>query len=341
MKNKLKAGIMIFLTIAGLTACGNVEEKETVSGITEEIEITSLEQTSEAFETEDIKEEETFNTEMTMTEEEADPYMEFLAGREPLYFHNYMHSSYEGTFYEFEKGYTLDEIIDILKSGYGLEKEPTITYAEMDCGNDQIKELAVCFHGMNIYEPDDDSTLVYIIKNIDSELELCYEYETWARSYSTINYYGYYTSGGSNGATNHGYNSGYVDGSGNWNFINYTEEEMDIEQLSWNDTLGKIPEIAATKTYEGSIVFLTTNFEEIATEEDYYNVERFYSFDVYDPEYTDSDLYTTSVYQQIFDEAGVTVYSLDEIDNMILEREEELGITETIKNGPELIWLSE
>ena len=105
------------------------------------------------------------------------------------------------------------------------------------------------------------------------------------------------------------------------------------------DNLRKIPEVAATKAYEGNIAFYTTTFDEIVTAEDYINVERYYSFDVYDYEYTDSDLYTSSVYREIFDEAGVSVYSSAEINDMILKKIEELGITETILYGSELIWM--
>ena len=142
MKNKLKAGIMISLTIAGLTACGNVEEKETVSGITEEIEITSLEQTSEAFETEDIKEEETDNTEMTMTEEEAWEIYHLLETKMPVNYVDRNSSNFRKgltvtTFY-LAKGLEFDQVFTI----YGKQKENAlIRQAKYICATRALHEL--------------------------------------------------------------------------------------------------------------------------------------------------------------------------------------------------------
>lgn len=121
MTNRMKVCSMILLAILGVTACGNLEESTVESKIEEKeerVEIKSFIQIPEIFETEDKKEEETQHTEMAVIEEEADLYMRFLAGNEPLYFHKYMHNDYFEAFYEVEKGYTLDEIIEILKSKY-------------------------------------------------------------------------------------------------------------------------------------------------------------------------------------------------------------------------------
>lgn len=283
---------------------------------------------------------ETVDDNVINTEEtQEDCYLEFLSGENQLYFNNKnSEKDYAGIndYFESDKGYTLSEITNVLKTEYNLEKDPVVKYAEMDCGNDGEKEIALLFEGMDIYSPDDSSTVVFIIKEIDGKLKTCYAYESWARSDSEINYYGYYTSYGSNGASNHGSSSGYVDAKGNWNFINYTEEEQNIEQLAWSETLGRIPKAAETKTYDGSIVFYSTNFDEIKSSDDYEYMERFYSFDVIEPEYSKDDLYTTSVYKDIFDEAGVIVYSPDEIDKMIKQKEEKVGVTEEIKNGAKL-----
>lgn len=269
--------------------------------------------------------------------EGIESYMDFIAGNKLLYFSNCMQTYYDGELYDAASGYSIYQITDILMEIYDLEKEPVIKYAELDCGNDGVKEFAVMFENMNIYAPDDDSTLVYIIKNIDGRLQLCYYYQNWARSGSSINYYGYYTSSGSNGATNHGADAGYIDSNGKWNFIYHVETEMEISQLMINDALKKIPTVAEKKEYDGYIVMLTYNFDEILTSEDYETVERYYSFDVEDAEESVYDnLYTESIYKEIMDEAGVLIYSSDEIDDMIRNKEEALGIDSQIKDAPEL-----
>ncbi len=71
--------------------------------------------------------------------------------------------------------------------------------------------MVLRLNGMEIYAEDDDSTLVYIIKYIDGKLSICYYYETWARSETTINEYGYCQSGGSGGASNHGMENSLID----------------------------------------------------------------------------------------------------------------------------------
>lgn len=345
MKKKLV--VVLMLTLLLVTACDRSEKaEEKKNNDTKTIESSKIntEETQVEKETAEEKNKQEENKQAEDKQDElADCYLEFLSGENQLFFYNNSsENDYDSVndYFESGKGYTLSEITNVLKTGYNLEKDPVVKYAEMDCGNDCEKEIALLFEGMNIYSPDDSSTVVFIIKEIDGKLKSCYSYETWARSGSVMNYYGYYTSYGSNGASNHGSSSGYVDAKGNWNFINYTEEEQNIEQLSWSETLGRIPKVAETKTYDGSIVFYSTNFDEIKSSDDYEYMERFYSFDVIEPEYSKDDLYTTSVYKDIFDEAGVTVYSPDEIDKMIKQKEEKVGVTEEIKNGAELQFIT-
>ena len=86
-------------------------------------------------------------------------------------------------------GYSLSALIEGFKDWYyGMQEPLTVEYAYIDCGNDGVEELAVRFVGMGIYEPGDDSTVVYVIKEIDGQLEYCYKYQTWARSETTLNH---------------------------------------------------------------------------------------------------------------------------------------------------------
>lgn len=75
-----------------------------------------------------------------------------------------------------------------------------IEYAYLDCGGDGVEELAVKFVGLDIYYPDDDSDVTVVISCENGELELIYSRESWARSGTTINYYGCIYTGGSDGA---------------------------------------------------------------------------------------------------------------------------------------------
>lgn len=83
----------------------------------------------------------------------------------------------------FENGseYTLSEVLDIDTAHYfensADKKIKSIDYSYIDCGKDGVNELVLRLNGMNIYDEDDDSTLVYIIKYIDGKLSFCYKYE--------------------------------------------------------------------------------------------------------------------------------------------------------------------
>jgi hypothetical protein len=198
---------------------------------------------------------------------------------------------------------------------------------------------------MDISSPDDDSTLVYIIKNIDGKLNLCYDYQTRDRNESAMyesamNEYGYYKSAGSNSATGHYDEYGAIDKDGKWQLIVYSESELDINQIEWC----KIATIAETKGIKDAIELDAVWFKDKSTIENSEEVDKigpYFTFYIYDEQYElikDADLYTNSVYKDIFDKAGVPFITPDEVDEMIAEKEEKVGATEEIKAGAEIAW---
>lgn len=284
----------------------------------------------------------------TLTPEELSiyAYEKFLKNETGISFDRCMHKGFlEGTLYNQESEYTLSEVLDIITKYY-LEgrkntKIASINYNYIDCGKDGVNELALCFNGMEIYAQDDDSTLVYIIKYIDGKLYLCHYYETWARSYTSINEYGFIESYGSNAASNSGRSYSLIDKDGNWHPIVYIESEMDINQLSWSEELGQFPGAAEAKGISGGIQLDTIlfNYDFKTYAED--NIERYYTFYVYDENWEpieDVNLYTDSIYKEIFDEAKVPFITPDEANAMILDREENMGVTTEIKEGSILTW---
>lgn len=99
-----------------------------------------------------------------------------------------------------------------------------IRYAYLDLGNDGSPELFVEFVGMDLYCPDDNSTLSYVLKYADSGLKVCCSYETWARSDTSISYYGVLSDSGSGGASTHYYGLTLLDAEG-ISIPIYNEEE--------------------------------------------------------------------------------------------------------------------
>lgn len=287
----------------------------------------------------------------TLTQEELsmEAYEKFMKNETKISFDRFMPKDYrEKALYKKGSEYTLSEVLHIVTTYYFKDstnkKIESIDYSYIDCGKDGVNELVILFNGMDICAKDDDSTLVYIIKYIDEKLSLCYYYETWARSDSTMNEYGYYQSGGSGGASNHMIEYGLIDKDGNYQFIVSIESEFDINQLAWSDELGQISKVAETKEISGKIELDTICFdinENVANSDEVGNKECFFTFYVYDDNcepIEDEYLYTNSIYKEIFDEASVSFITPDEVSNMISEKEEKVGATTEIKEGTEMTW---
>ncbi|BCJ94448.1 hypothetical protein acsn021_20170 [Anaerocolumna cellulosilytica] len=273
-------------------------------------------------------------------------YEKFMKNETKVSFDHLMPIGYtEEALYKKGSEYTLSEILDVITAYYFKntlnKKIKNIDYSYIDCGKDGVNELALRFNGMDIYDKDDDSTLVYIIKYIDGKLSLRYYYETWARSDSTMNEYGYYQSGGSNGASNHMVDYSLIDKDGNWKFIVSIESELDMNQLAWSDELGQVPKVAEVKGISAEIELDTICFDKDDNSSEVDNKECFYTFYVYDNNgelIKDASLYTNSVYKEIFDEARVPFITPDEVSNMIAEKEEKVLATAEIKEGEEITW---
>ncbi len=287
----------------------------------------------------------------TLTPEELsmEAYEKFMKNETKVSFDRFMPKDYtEEALFKKENEYTLSEVLDIITAYYfensTNKKIEYIDHSYIDCGKDGVNELVLRFNGMDIYDKDDDSTLVYIIKYIDEKLSLCYYYETWARSNSTMNEYGYYQSGGSNGASNNTVEYGIIDKAGNWKLIVAIESELDINQLAWSDELGQIPKVAETKGISGEIEVDTICFdknENTPNSDEVSNKECLYTFYVYDDDWEPSEntnLYTNSIYKDIFEEALVPFITPDEVSNMISDKEEKVGATAEIKEGTEMTW---
>lgn len=275
-------------------------------------------------------------------------YKKFLKNEAKVSFDRFMPNDGMGeALYKNGSEYTLSEVLDIVTAYYFKDftnsKIKYVDYCYIDCGRDGVNELALRINGLNIYNKDDDSTLVYIIKYIDGTLSLCYYYETWARSESTMNEYGYYQSGGSNGATNHSSNYGLIDKDGDWQFIVSIESEFDINQLTWSDGLEQFPEVAEANGITGGIELDTIRFnnEKAANSDEVGNKECLYTFYIYDKNLKpieDANLYIDSIYKKIFDEAKVSFITPDEITTLISEKEKKVGATTEIKEGAEMTW---
>lgn len=224
-----------------------------------------------------------------------------------------------------EKEYTLDEIKDSLNKNYD-NSVGTVEYAYIDCGADGVKEMALRIQGTFV-EPD--SSMTYVIKEMDSQLQVVYAYAGWARSSTDINEYGFVTGGGSNGASNHGYYAACVNADGRYSYGYYEEEEFDIDQFEMSHER----EGSEKPEDKGMMCFYTLRMEpydENSTNEEYY------SYSVVDPEtYEEIDAATgIDSYKTVADSfKDIKFITMDELKQKEKEKLEKIGVTEQIKNG--------
>jgi len=286
---------------------------------------------------------------LSLDEESLEAYEKFLKNEAAISFDRFMHKGYlinpdntEEPLFQKETEYTLLELLERL-TRYYLERSTdkklkSIDYGFIDCGKDGVSELVLRFNGMDIDGIDDDSTLVYVIKYINGKLYLCYYYETWARSETSINEYGYIKSSGSGGASHHISEYSFIDKAGNWHQIAYIDSESDIYNFGPFENLAKLAEAKGIK----DIIQIDTirfNYDPLADQQD--NGEVFYTFYVFDENWEpveDANLYTNSVYKEIFDESNMPFITPDELSAMIAEKEQNLGVTAEIKEGGEVSW---
>lgn len=233
-----------------------------------------------------------------------------------------------------DKEYTLSEFKDALNTLFHDSEKwyiegdvESMEYAYIDCGADGVKEMALRLTGPFV-EPS--SSMTYIIKEIDSKLEVVYAYAEWARSETSVNEYGFITGGGSGGASLHVYDAACIDANGKYQFGFYEEEEASLEQFGY---LREHADFDAT-SLDGTLCVYSLRLDP-STETDY--EPQFYSYDVYDSNYDKMNvpnLYTDSQYKTVMDSfKGITFITMDELKQKEDEKLKSIGVTDQIKNG--------
>lgn len=131
--------------------------------------------------------------------------------------------------------FSFSELTEALCRGYAASFDlkrvvpARIYYSYVDCGNDGIPELALMFEGVGNDSMNNDYIL--ILKLIDDALVCTFQGQFGYRSYASLNEYGYYWYGGSNGASSHSVKYYYIDEQGKTNFLYGVNDEMSAYSL--------------------------------------------------------------------------------------------------------------
>ena len=285
---------------------------------------------------------------------EEDPlaiYQCFLVGEEPLYFREdtYFDSFASSWSVEAGRPYEFYEVCNIVNmaSNYSVpvnELSNNISYAYIDCGADGNMELALYFHDLMGQDGSVDMTM--IIKNVNGRLEMCYKMQSEYREVCELsNVYGLVCSGGSTGASTSSSTLGLLDEDAVYNYL-YTEDvEYDVfGSWSLDFYFPGLKGILADEIPADAIVLMTYSFQEYNPDQSYddYFSSLKHSLQLYD-QMSGSPLTDEYIgYKDILDDlemTGMGLYSYEEIQTMLADREASVGLTEEIKNGAEVEWI--
>ena len=270
-------------------------------------------------------------------------YQRFLDGEEPVYFREADDFTGEesSVSVEIDTPYTFREICNIIntvKNGNIPLDEfgGHISYACIDCGADGNVELAVKFYGLEDLISDE---VTLIIKEVAGRLEVCYVMapfykETWelANIYGVVNYH----LGAGTGLWRN--LMGYIGADGVCRVV--WDVFSDINAYWFFDLPEDFPYEIPEETW---IVLNTISFGEYDRDPDYRDYDMLSLEKIHggssDDGQEDSEIDIDELSRAVMATSGKELYSFEEIRAMTEAREAELGLTEEIKNGPEVEWI--
>ena len=267
--------------------------------------------------------------------------LEFVEGNATAFAYNA-----NGRGLEASKDYTLDQLVDAVNASLeddfvGMGKKVCdVSYALIDCGNDGVPELAL-WVSSNDESGYDEVTDYYIIKE-NAGLVIEDGYESYYRSFGTLNKYGVFCLSGSGGAASGGTTYYRVNAEGEHELIYGVDYELCLEEplipghrMPSNVILPEgYPEYSegyGSVELNGYYFIGSSSFD--PNDKETYN--RYLKSIVYVFRDGDDSVFPKNEYSRIYSEAGITITDQDGIDAMIQDRLSELNMTEDELRNPE------
>lgn len=327
MRRYILAIIIGLTCLISLCGCGNRKETES-----ENVTVTETE------------------TEYTDNASNEEIYLEFIKNNGVVSVDEYNDAElakyeYYEPIFESGKEYTFSDFLNKCLSYY-YESENAelfeVSYVIIDCGMDNIPELAIWIKGMN-FIPDIDSQVQFIIKEKDGKLQLTETLESVYRSIECLeNKYGLCYSGGSLSAYEHsdGYDFLGADGKKMFGW----SAETDYSFGDADSTYSRLSVAASNHIdeIENGIYSVKYHFEQYNGEDwQEYEAKGVYTLQIPDGMKDSEKLFDKgSVYRTIFEEAGAKLYTPQEIEMMKKEKMKKLGVLDTVLVNEELEWIT-
>lgn len=252
-------------------------------------------------------------------------YMEFLEGNRGAYAVGTGTDSLAG-YADANNMVYMTDILEMLKSEYldltgWDDKLSYIQYSYIDCGKDGVQELAVRFVGLDYYSGDDDSSMTYVLRCENGELDICYSGVSYARGMENLYYYGLTDYMGSSGA-----GSVY----GNYSLISQDGEYQEVYGISskYGMWTGEINYDA----YEECFDYDQENDDLCIST--YYIGDGFYK--TYEIDYDCEE--DCLKFIGLLEESGMEFCSIDEIEKLIADNMQKNGMKEECLEKKELTW---
>ena len=256
----------------------------------------------------------------------ADLYTEFKAGTAKAKFTGTgERSSYLdlSSCLEVGESYTVDELVAAIETVDPYLKTDLngyITYKDIDCGSDGILELLM------MASFGDEFSINIVFKEIDGELRICYDQDSWSRCYTEVSDTGYITTSGSSGASVHDYEEAFIDADGNYVFLYGFTENMTL-----------FGDFYAFDAYNESVAIPTEGLDiehicimDYYFEPDYQDRTHYYYCIGIDDDFSevewDEDYKGDEELVNRFSEAGVELYTKSEVLKMVEEKRAEYGL---------------
>lgn len=220
----------------------------------------------------------------------------------------------------------------------------SISYSFIDCGNDGEEELAVLY--TQIGDEAMDINYITIFKLMDNEIKNIFCESFGYRSYALLNQYGFYTYGGSNGASSSTVVFSYVDGAGKKNYLYGMNDELSAYSLYVPGTTDYM-DVAAEEGIAENIEIQQYFFNEYDETQDYAeyvsNCDYVYipTDDTYQPlEGAElEEALSTGAYERFWESTGLPpALSQEQMDDKIAKKLDSIGVTDEILDAPDVTW---
>lgn len=244
------------------------------------------------------------------------------------------------------KEYSLSDIIQVSEDGSFVAEDvkvESVSYSFIDCGLDGKTDLAVCLD----YDPAQSPTDYFIFTLKNGEIYLVdYEYSYYVY-FTDILDTGFISYSGRENAVTHFWGYGFVNADGEYVYDYEIYEQAALPTPLIPDTyLPNDFEGYAEETYDENgeyfadvynFTTFTYDYDDVSSFEEYYNEYKSHNMATF-YDYDGNNVEPSDELKKFYDDNEIYWYTESEIDELVADHEDEIGLTDEIKNGEAITW---